>query len=536
MKKANAVLICFLSLIFVISSNAQNTTGSIPQYELAIRLSPDAHRLEGGGTIVLPASKAPRDEISLLLSELMPDFRVEIIEPAASAEAVKVEKMTAGGKNIKWIIRPARPIPSNKNVRLRFSYSGGGEKIANQFYVGKEVSFGSAWGTNWYPLVEGANDKGIGSIEFSVPAGQTVYATGKQSGSAEEKGLGKFRFKVAQPTYFSFAAGQYTVTRRDASVPVAAYLLRPRQNTEQYLEGVSKVLDALTQEFGKYQFDEFALVEIPREIAVQASFNAAAVQGFILMNSRAFDAPDVKYLLNFFGHEFAHQWFPNTVALKTPPGLYMEEALAEYGGLRVVETLAGAADAEEYRRTGFKFDPGYSAQGYFKLVDAGIDYKLSDLQPKLEHHNLAYNKGFLVIDMLAREIGREKFRRILHDINRRYAFKGITWTEFLRAVETGANKNLKWFYNQWFERTGAPDFQVTWRQKGKKLSGIITQAAPFYQLNLEIEAKNKEGQTIVRQVKINQAKTEFSFPVDFQVETVTLDPHFLILHRISQSK
>ncbi|MDQ3668161.1 MAG: hypothetical protein M3410_16625 [Acidobacteriota bacterium] len=532
MMRITAIFIYLLSLIIIGSANsssyAQNVDNSIPQYDLSIRLLPAEHRLEASGTLRLPTVNVSRSEIRLSLSELMRDFTVEVLEPATSVGIAGVERRDASGKNVKWIVRPLRPIPAGQSVLLRFSYAGG-EQLANQFYIGSEVSFASAWGTDWYPLVDGGSDKGIGSLQFSVPTGQTVYATGIRRSSAQEAEQGVFKFESAHPTYFAFAAGNYTVVRRNGSVPAAVYLLRPRQNVNQYLDGVSRILNVLTQEFGTYPFDEFALVEIPRDLAQKAGFNAAAMQGFILLNSRAFDAPDIKYVLNFFGHEFSHQWFPHTTALKTPPGLYMEEALAEYGALRVVETLAGADAAEQYRRAGFEYDPGYSALQYFKLVGAGFDNKLSDLRSQLEHRNIAYSKGFLVFDMLSREVGRERFQRILHDLTRRYAFREIGWNEFLRIVEKGAGRNLRGFYEQWFERTDAPDFQLTWKQENEKLRGVINQTSPYYQTALEIEAKNNQGQRLVRTVKIRRGETSFSFPVNFRVESVTLDPHYLVL-------
>lgn len=538
MKRISAVLIYLLSLIIFGSANspsyAQTVVNSVPRYELSIRLLPDAHRLEASGTLRLPAADAPRSEIRLSLSELMRDFTVEVIEPVASAGIAKVEKTNAGGKNLKWIIRPVRLIPANQSVLLRFSYAGGEEQLANQFCIGSEVSFASAWGTDWYPVVDGENDKGIGSLRFSVPAGQTVYAVGNRHSSAQETEQGIFKFEIVHPTYFAFAAGSYTVVRRNASIPVVVYLLKPRQNTEQYLDGVSKILSVLAQEFGRYPFGEFALVEIPHELAQKAGFNAAAMQGFVFVNSRAFDVPDVKYVLNFFGHEFSHQWFPHTIALKTPPGLYMEEALAEYGALRVVETLAGANAAAQYRRTGFEYDPGYSALQYFKLVGAGFDNKLSDLQPKLEQRNIAYSKGFLVFDMLSREIGRERFQLILHNLTRRSAFREIKWNEFLRAVEIGAGRKLRWFYEQWLERTGAPDLQLTWKQENGKLRGVVTQTSPYYQAALEIEAKNNQGQRLIRTVKVRGAESSFSFPINFRVESVMVDPNNLVLRWTSE--
>lgn len=504
------------------------TLDSVPQYDLSVRLRPDAHRLEVTGTIRLRGSRASRAQLQLSLSELMQDFKVEVLEPSASAGAARLERRDASGKNTKWIVHMPRPVPASETILLRFSYAGG-ERPATLFYIGSEVSFASAWGTDWYPLFVGGDDKGTGTVRFSVPAGQTVMAEGKRTGTAEEAASGEFRFEIVRPTYFSFASGSFTVVRRDGAPTISAYLLRPRQHMESYLDGARKILEVLGREFGAYPLDEFALVEIPRDLARQSGFNAASVQGFVMANSRAFDSPTVDHLLQWYGHEFSHQWFPHVFALRTPPGLFMEEALAEYGGLKVVEALAGPAAAERSRRTGFEYDPIYSALAYFKLVGAGTDQPLSNLDSKPGHRDVAYNKGSLVFDMLAREIGPEKFRRIMHDINRRYGPRGLTWSQFLRAIEDGAGRDLGWFYEQWFERTGAPEWQLNWKQEGDRVRGTITQPAPYYRAALEIEIQGGEGQRLTHTVKVRGARTEFAVPVRFRAQAVTLDPHYLFV-------
>lgn len=163
----------------------------------------------------------------------------------------------------------------------------------------------------------------------------------------------------------------------------------------------------------------------------------------LVLNSRAFDAPDTKYLLEWLGHELSHQWFPHAVALHTPPNLYMEEALAEYGGLRAVETIEGPEAAKRMRMTGFEYDPIYSALAYFTLVGAGVDQPLAALRPKIEHRNLASTKGSLVFDMLSREIGRADFQHILHEFTRQHRFESITWHELLNAIELGSGKETQ---------------------------------------------------------------------------------------------
>lgn len=512
-------------------SRRQRTRSQPVRYDLSLRVLPDAHRLEVSGSMLLPATHGRRTQLQLSLSELMGDFKVEVLRPVASAGPAKLEKVKVESGEVTWTVHPARPFREGEAVELRFSCAGGGQ-LARIFYIGPEACFASAYGTNWYPLVVDSYDRGVGSLRISVPAGEQALAEGERLSSPADEAQGTFLFENNHPTYFSFASGKYSVVRLGGRIPVSAYLLRTRPNMEQYLEGVPKILDVLAREFGPYPFREFALVEVPRELAQKASFNAATVQGFAFVNSNAFNVPASAFnaLLEWYGHEFSHMWWPNTVALKRPGGRYMEEALAEYGGLRVVETLAGAAVAEQYRRGGYPPDPIYSALEYFKLVGAGFDYKLADLPRGSEAQNIAYNKGFLIWDMLARELGRERFRRVLHSITRRYALRELTWDEFWRAIEAGAGaRDLSWFYEQWFERKGAPEWQLEWKQEGPGVSGAITQAAPFYRATLEVGVRGSEGQYSLHTVKVSGARTEFSLPVKFRAQSVSLDPRYLVL-------
>ncbi len=499
-----------------------------PRYSLAVDLFPNDRRLEVSGTVRLAAADTARPDVVLSLSERMGEVRVEIVEPSSIAGVANLERMEGGGTNVKWIVRPPKPFPPRAPILLRFSYSGGGE-IATMYYVGPDIAFASAWGTNWYPLVNGAFDEGVGTLTVSAPLGWSVATGGVRRGTAREEARGTFRSSVLHPTYFSFAAGRYTVVRHAGAVPLSAYLLTKRDHIGPYLEGVGGILHTLTGEFGSFPFSALSLVEVPRDLATRAGFNAVGAAGMLMLNSRAFDAPDTKYLLEWLGHELSHQWFPHAVALRTPPGLYMEEALAEYGGLRVVETIAGPAAAKQFRTTGFEYDPIYSALTYFRLVGAGVDRPLDDLQPSLEDRNLAYNKGFLVFDMLSRELGRTEFQRILHDITRRYRFQHITWHEFLDAIERESGRKLDWFFDQWFRRAGAADFQLSWSQEGDTLHGVIAQAEPYYRARLNVDVRGRGGSHMMRIFETTGPRIEFALPVVFPVQSVILDPDYEVL-------
>jgi len=510
---------------------AQVQPGTLPiRYDLNVRVVPDARRLEVTGMMKIPAADTSRAFIKLALSELMHDLEVEVLRPANSAGNARLENIGVEGGEITWKVYPSQTFAPNEEIELRFTYSGG-EKLAYIFYIGPEVSFASAYGTNWYPLVVDQFDRGVGSLKISVPAGQTAIAEGDKRSSPEQEAQGTFVFEINRANYFSFASGKYKTVRRNGTITLSVYLLSDRENMLQYLGGVAKIFDVLVREFGPYRFKEFKLVEIPRELARQAGFNAATLQGFAYVNSNAFKVPPERFngLLEWYGHEFSHSWWPHTVAMKRPGGWATEEALAEYGGSRVVETLAGPALAEQHRRKGYPADPIYSALEYFKLVGEGYDRELSDLPREVKAHNIAYNKGFLVWGMLSREIGTQKFQKILRHITRQYAFQQITLKEFWKQIEKRAGRDLGWFFEQWFERRGAPEFELTWKQETRRVSGVITQTSPYYRATLEVEIKGTEGQRSIHKVEVRGARTEFVLPVKFPVRSVTLDPHYLVL-------
>jgi aminopeptidase N len=118
---------------------------------------------------------------------------------------------------------------------------------------------------------------------------------------------------------------------------------------------------------------------------------------------------------------------------------------------------------------------------------------------------------------------------VLREFTRNRAFERVTWDEFLKAIERGAGRDLQWFYEQWFERTGVPEWQLNWRQEGEMLLGEITQAAPYFRATLEVEAKNRDGRTQSLSLEVDGPKMEFAMRLGFGAQTVQLDPHYKVI-------
>lgn len=508
---------------------ASSVPPSTLRYDMDVRLDPDRRRMYVSGVARFPGSARERSELTFLLAPSAADVAFSC-RGAHGAIPISVSDAPRANGDREWTLRFASPVAAGGDVEIRFSYRI--EGLGLLFHLGPEVCFATAWGMNWYPIALAENQgMAIGSLRVEAPMNWKVVASHRALSAPREGGA--FRFEIFHPTYFSFAAGPFVVTEQPGTPHVSVYTLGAREHSASLAEGTQRMLGVLAREFGPYRLDRFALVEAPRPIARSAGFNAASLPGFAILNGNAFRARGVDPMLEWLGHELSHQWFPHILGFRDTPNALLTESLAEYGGWRVVEEMGGAAAAERMRRIGFEPDPIYSAAAYFQIVANGQDsplYRPSESPSEDAARNVAYNKGGFVFSMLGRQIGVDRFRKAFHDITSRHAHGDVSWEEFLRTIERTSGQDLTQFFEQWFERTGAPDFTLSWSQDGDRIAGVVRQPAPYYAAKAEIRVDGASGETLTDIVEIAAApETTFSLRTGFAARDVLLDPHYRIL-------
>jgi hypothetical protein len=508
---------------------AFNSSPSTPRYDMSVRLDPDQRRMYVSGVARFPASAHERQDLSFVLAPLASAVAFSCHD-RRGAIPISVSDAPRPNGDRAWTLRFAAPIAAATEVEVRFSYRMGGQGLL--FYLGPEVCFATAWGMNWYPLMLSESEgMATGSLRVDAPAGWKVVAS-HRAVSAPRDG-GTFRYEIIHPTYFSFAAGPFVVTEQPGAPHVTVYSLGAREHAASLAEGTQRMLHVLAREFGPYRSDRFALVEAPRPIAQSSGLNACSLPGFAILNGNAFRAPGVAPMLEWLGHELSHQWFPHIVGFRATPNALLTESLAEYGGWRVVEEMGGEAAAERMRRIGFEPDPIYSAAAYFQIVANGEDsslYRPSESPSDSAARNVAYNKGAFVFSMLGRQVGVDRFRQAFHDITSRHAHGEVSWEEFRRTIERTSGQDLTQFFEQWFERTGAPEFALSWRQDGDQIAGIVRQPAPYYAAYVEVRVDGVSGETSTDIIEVAAApETTFSLRPGFAARDVVLDPSYKIL-------
>lgn len=510
----------------------QENRAGTARYELEITVRPDRSRLEGRGVMSIGPFSHSQDTIKVLLSSWMTNVRFELIEPGGFASAALSTDSVEGDRT--WRLAVPKSLPAGVPVTLKFDYSGDSIRSA-QLRVTPEGSLAGGSGEIWYPRLA-FDSNAVGTLRFHVPPGETVLSTGALDSARSNRAQGVFVFNVSSPSKFGFASAKYVSYESGGTFPVTLLLLKPRENAKAMLDKVVRIMSTLSAEFGKLPLERYAVAEVE----FGGSVAGTSEFGFFLANRSAVDQG---LPIPFIAHELGHAWWGNLIGTLPGPGrMMLTEGIASFGMLRAIEQIEGPSSARAYRRSSY---PGYEKSGspreYFNLAAAGIEKPVASLaggsqKELLTMHRMANTRGWFLYDMLSREIGRARFAAILRGIVGKYSGGALSWKEFRSYVEQHVGKPIGWFFDDWFDRTGAPDYRLSWSRTAHGVSGSITQDTAVYRATVPVTVFGANGQRISKPVFVAGQTQAFNFTVPFRVYRVLLDPEFLVLRWDSAMK
>ena len=510
------ILVLLLSLAGVSGARAQSpATAPAPVYDVSVRILAAERRLEISGEVTLPAPAATVSSIAFQLDYRFNGLEMTVRSPTSSAGPAKVSR---NGNTA--TVTLAAPAPAGLPLVLQFRHfidSG----WTRSLHVDADGAYISGESFHWYPI-PAANRRAKGRLRFVSPQGFNVAATGLRVDTNPTAG-GIYEFQVNDLTTFSFAAGRHHVYRSEGNPTIALHLLRERPLIKERLDSLRRIVEALVEEFGPFPHPDLEIVEMPAA-AAGGRDSAVSLEGFIV----AGPAPVDSFNLQVLAHEISHQWWADCVFATGDGRVLLTEAMAEYGALRATEAIHGGKAAAEFRWRGY---PGLSlfagGRGYLSLVLADLDVALTaGTFPGI----LPVTKGMLVHDLLSRTVGRDPFRGFLQTFIREHAFQDTTWRTFTDEAARSLGGSLRSFFEQWYERKGVPELAVSWSQREGQLRGAITQAAPYYSAEIELLAEGG-SESMVQRVRLDGDRTQFTWPVPFEIVSVRVDPDYKVPHR-----
>lgn len=422
----------------------------------------------------------------------------------------------------------------NENLTITVSFKGSlfnesKAKGYSQVNIGPRGSFAS-WTTYWYPRLPESFSKSKGRISYLVPAGLTVASNGKLIKKEKVKDKEKHIFEVNTPLDYSFAAAEYTHQEEVVdNIVIGVYFIEEKPyKANLYVDSCVQIIRYLKKLYGMYPFDSYSIVELSSDAV--GGLGGSSEQGMNFFSSKFL--ADSSFNLPLFSHEIGHSWWANWVI--SADGNVIDEGLAEMTAVFCVENFHGEKVMWDFLKNGTPTFP-ISANAFFLYYanQIGKDIELGINRPEKDGilHELADHKGQFVYNMLRETIGHEAFVEGLRNVIQHYALKPIKLSELREEWEKTSGTDLKWFFDQWFFRKGAPEFNLNYiiepKDNSFRVKGNVKQLRDIYIVDAEIALVNGNKKDI-KILKITDKETAFDFIVSTKPDTVLFDPDYKI--------
>ncbi len=503
----------------------------ITNYRIEAQLIPDQHMLRAGADITF----VPLESTRSVVFELNGSLKVESIErDGRPLTGFVQDAVGVGALGPSVRIDLGQVVPASQPITLRFRWSGalmtpeGGPLATKRLaYVGPEGSY-LLYASRWFPFHDYAADRATSDITLIVPTGIEVAGTSDDpvvGQPSPKEGATRYRFVHRKPVLVGdFAAGQYiNKNLRFGNYEIQFYAKPGSENrVNGYAELMGQVLEFYTKLYGSPGFgNRLVVAQVDDD-----TLDTYSGPGMLFLASKMFDStrPMPEERLQ---REVAYQWWGQTVGLKSFDDAWLSQGLAEWSAFayREAHLTGGALDAaqREQQERALTFEQTASiARAPGVLDDQSGAYQ-----------SIVFFKGAMVYRMLRETIGKEKFDRVLRTFAEEFRGKNASIDDFEKITTRIAAENMRYFFAQWVEGTGVPEFNVDYQiirtRAGKfRARGTVKQTLETLKMPVELMLR-AEGENKTTIVRIDSRSEDFDFESNGQPLEVIVDPNNRIL-------
>jgi Tfp pilus assembly protein PilF len=370
----------------------------------------------------------------------------------------------------------------------------------------------------WFPVSGYTTDRFSADLRITVPAGYTVLGSGNDSKeTAGDKT--RYQIKFERPSFpgsIAIVKGQAARVSSEG-VTTSLYFRGPEADMAQlYGEQTGKTMSYFTGVFGLPPYANLTVVETE-----EGAPNGYAAPGMIFLAPRGIGKqPNTKLLAN----QVARQWFEELVSPATRNHLWLTNGLAAYAELLWSEHEKGPAAMEAQLRDVMVESLTVDT---VPVIQAS---RLEDYSPEL--WALTGGKGTTVMGMLRYVIGDENFFKTLKAYTQQFAWKSSNTDDFRKVAETVTGQDLGYFFIQWIESSGAPEFKLEYTilrtAKGFRVMGKIAQDLDTFRMPVDLKIET-EGNPEEKRVEVVGTSSEFSVDTFGKPKSVVIDPNNRVL-------
>ncbi len=547
------LVVCLSSTVLTTATPKPLSAPSISHHDLFVQIDPERHALRVTDRLTIDAIPGRPLRLSLagtlqldrlVLSQFNSDdigrdlpFQVEHEATAASGQYITLPAalVTPGTLTVTAHYHGVIDDPPKEPRHLRFVTPSetAGHIGAEGVYLSSE--------SQWYlDLPESLSRY---RLRVALPSGWMAVTQGKRRISracpvelCSQADMTLAEWETIEPSEaLTLVANRFIETTREWSSPagqsvqLATYLFPEDAGlADEYLDATARYLEAYVSLLGPYPFESFAVVE---------NFFASGLgmPSFTLLGSGVIKRHYVQpYAL---GHEIVHSWIGNSVFNRVDQGNWVEGLTTYLANYYWHEWSGDQEPARDQRLL--------MLRGYNLHVPPDRDYPLGQFTRKQDERDnaIGYQKAAMIFHLLRQEVGEEPFWRSLKTLVAQYRGRHADWHDVEQVFAENAAKDLRWFFAQWVEGSGAPELTLknvrahplAGDADGRfTLSGSIAQTGPVFRSPLPLLVRMSDSRRHVVSVQLSGADTFFKSDVPLKPLTIELDPDAMVLRRMAR--
>jgi tetratricopeptide (TPR) repeat protein len=403
-------------------------------------------------------------------------------------------------------------------------------------YIGDDTSY-LLYAGRWFPVSGYGLNRFTSTIRVTVPAHMVVIGSG--TSTITDNGASKKPNSNGLPTKtFTFVdskasfpgtiiAGIFQEYKSDdAGLDLHVYFKPDHQKlAPEYTTTAVQEFTYFITLYGPPLSSKLNVVELPGDTVPYAWGPGIAA----LAGGSITEKTNYRLLAN----AIAHQWWGVSVSPASKDDWWLSDGFSRYSEAMYVENAAGGAGLEEAVK-----DMSVGALAYDNIPLSSV----SKLDPfSTEFQSLVTDKGAMILHMLRWVLGEDKYLKTMREFAETYAGKSASMAEFQMIAEKNYGDQLTWFFSQWLDSTGAPEFKVKYTvyrlgsNKGFRVTGEIAQDLDLFRMPVDLRI-DTDGKTENKKIEVVGTNSPFTVETFGRPRRIAVDPDHHVLTNSSDVK
>jgi len=547
-----SLALCLAVLHATPSQAAEKTRLRVDDYQIQAELTPHLHQVKARAKVKFTALQ----DLNVAVFELNNDLRVTKVVDEKN-QPLSAERVTQDST-----VRVQLPAGLSKDAStsLTFDYEGQLETGDNSpvpglklAYVGDDTSY-LLYAGRWFPVAGFGLNRFTSTISITLPAHMLVVGSGTMTASGNTPASNKpegsilptktYTFTSTKPSFpGTIIAGVFQEYKSDEAGLDLHVFFKPTHQSlaPAYTTTAVQEFTYFITLYGLPLSQKVNLVELPGDTVPYAW--APEIAGLA--------GPSITEKTNYrlMADALAHQWWGVSVSPDSKDDWWLSDGFSRYSEGMYVENAAGQAGLEEAVK-----DMSVGALAY-DTVPLSSASKL-DLY-STEFQSLATDKGAMILHMLRWVLGEDKYNKTMREFASTYAGKSASMDDFKTIAEKNYGDQLTWFFSQWLDSTGAPEFKVkyttyrlggaTAQQKqqekdpkddktpGFRVTGEISQDLDLFRMPVDLRI-DTDGKTENKRIEVVGTNSPFSIETFGRPRRISVDPDHHVLTNSSDVK